>query len=159
MQRLRIDKIDKWDKRFLSLAKFVSSWSKDPSTKCGAVIADSKHRIVSLGFNGYPSDVPDDFTLNIREEKYLRVIHSEVNAILFSNRENMQDCTLYVCPLPPCPNCAGTIIQKGIKRVVSLVENQETIQRWQKKIDISVEMFNYADVSLIVCFANEEGII
>lgn len=30
--------MDKWDQRFLELAKVVSTWSKDPSTKTGAVI-------------------------------------------------------------------------------------------------------------------------
>jgi deoxycytidylate deaminase len=31
--------LDKWDSRFLSLAKYISTWSKDPSTQVGAVIA------------------------------------------------------------------------------------------------------------------------
>lgn len=45
--------MNKWDKRFLELAAFIAEWSKDPSTKCGAVITDGK-QIVSQGFNGFP---------------------------------------------------------------------------------------------------------
>ena len=29
--------MDKWDERYLRLAKEVSTWSKDPSTKVGAI--------------------------------------------------------------------------------------------------------------------------
>lgn len=31
---------EKWNRRFVELAKNVSTWSKDPSTKVGAVIVD-----------------------------------------------------------------------------------------------------------------------
>ena len=33
---------NKWSHRFLDMAALVASWSKDPSTKCGAVITDKK---------------------------------------------------------------------------------------------------------------------
>jgi len=39
-----------WDIRFLDLAKHISIWSKDPSTKVGAVIFDSDKRIVRVAF-------------------------------------------------------------------------------------------------------------
>tara|TARA_R110000787_G_scaffold186397_1_gene297914 strand:- start:2897 stop:3064 length:168 start_codon:yes stop_codon:yes gene_type:complete len=43
----------KWDQRFMELAAFIAQWSKDPSTKVGAVIVDPRNkRIVSTGFNG-----------------------------------------------------------------------------------------------------------
>ena len=45
---------EKWDDRFIELANFVASWSKDPSTQVGAVIANSNtKRVVSMGFNGF----------------------------------------------------------------------------------------------------------
>jgi len=61
----------KWDIRFLDLAKLVSTWSKDPSTKIGAVITDRDNKIVSLGYNGFPKKVADDDRLN--EQYYLQV--------------------------------------------------------------------------------------
>ena len=48
-----IDRQVKWDKRFLELSRHVSNWSKDPSTKVGAIITDGI-KIVSMGFNGLP---------------------------------------------------------------------------------------------------------
>ena len=49
----------KWHKRFIELAKFISNWSKDPSSKVGAVIVDSNKRIISMGYNGFPVGVAD----------------------------------------------------------------------------------------------------
>ena len=48
-----------WDYRFLELAQLVSKWSKDPSTKVGAVIVDKNRRILSVGYNGLPKGVKD----------------------------------------------------------------------------------------------------
>jgi dCMP deaminase len=50
----------KWDKRFMELAKQVSTWSKDKSTGVGAVIVNDKKKVLSLGFNGFPRGVDDD---------------------------------------------------------------------------------------------------
>jgi deoxycytidylate deaminase len=50
--------LDHWDKKYLSIAKEVSNWSKDVSTQVGAVIADSERRIVAVGFNGFPKKSP-----------------------------------------------------------------------------------------------------
>lgn len=67
---------NKWDFRFLDLAKFISSWSKDPSTKVGAVITDWDNRIVSIGYNGFPKNVHDcPNMLEDRATKYLSLIH------------------------------------------------------------------------------------
>ena len=109
----------KWDNRFLDMAKLVSTWSKDPSTKVGAVIVDPSNRLVSVGYNGFPKHVTDNERLLDREKKYDIIVHAEVNAILFANKK-VNGCTLYTWPFQPCPRCAGLIIQSGISRVVSI---------------------------------------
>ena len=43
----------KWHKRYIQLAKEVSTWSKDPSRKIGAVIVGEHCQIISQGFNGF----------------------------------------------------------------------------------------------------------
>ena len=115
---------EKWDRRFLELADHVSTWSKDPRTKVGAVIVDEKKRVVSVGYNGFPrgvDDSPDRY--EDRATKHLFVAHAERNAL--DNAPLMVDeCTLYV-PLVPCNQCAISIIQKGIKRVVSYVPDRD----------------------------------
>lgn len=128
-----------WDQRFLSLAKFISGWSKDPSTKVGCVIADQNHRIVSLGYNGLPTGVSDSSErLMNRELKLALTVHAEVNAILFAG--GVKGCTLYVWPLPPCSHCAAKIIQAGISRVVSVAPDADTASRWGGSTSLAIEI-------------------
>ena len=47
--------LNKWDHRYLLLAKEVGSWSKDPSTQIGAVAVGSKGQVLAQGYNGLPS--------------------------------------------------------------------------------------------------------
>ena len=70
-----------WDRKFIEMAVLVSSWSKDPSTKVGCVIADSDHAQLSEGFNGFPRGIADDARLHEREVKYRLIVHAEANAI------------------------------------------------------------------------------
>ena len=58
----------KWKIRYLKLAKHIASWSKDPSTQCGAVIVNPDNEIISVGFNGFPRGIEDTpLRLNDRE--------------------------------------------------------------------------------------------
>ncbi len=109
-----------WDEDFLRLAQFWADLrSKDPSTTVGAVIADpNSHEIVSIGYNGFPRGVRDDEALlNDRPSKYARVVHAEVNAILFAGHR-ARGMDLYGT-LFPCNECAKVIIQAGIRRVIT----------------------------------------
>jgi len=140
--------MNKWDDRFIEMAYLVATWSKDPSTQCGAVIIDPNKRIVSVGFNGFPKDTSDEPALyENREEKYRRVIHAEKNAILFAQRD-LTNCTLYVVPMPPCSQCAGMIIQSGIIRVISVLPTPEQFLRWKDDIHTSQRMFFEANVQM-----------
>lgn len=137
--------MEKWDGRFLSLAQNVSTWSKDPSTKVGAVIVDNKRRVVSVGYNGFAANVNDnEERYNDRSVKYEMIIHGEINAILFANRD-LSDCTLYTYPFMPCSRCAAIVIQSGIKRVVAPYSDDS---RWKTSFELSQKMFQEANVLL-----------
>jgi dCMP deaminase len=137
--------LQKWDSRFLELAKLIGSWSKDPSTKVGAVIVDDNNRIISVGYNGFPKGVIDDDRLEDRETKYKIVVHGEINAILFANK-SVNGCTLYTSPFEPCPRCASLIIQSGIKRIVAPKNNNT---RWEEDFKISRQLFKEAGIEVI----------
>lgn len=121
----------KWRYRFMELAEFVSLWSKDPSTKVGAVVVSGKE-VLSLGYNGFAPRTPDhDSYLNDREEKYPRVIHAEVNAILRMDRRSRSYMPLqmFVTHMP-CSSCASIIIAAGISEVITNRPSQELLERW-----------------------------
>lgn len=139
-----------WHQRFLDLAEHVASWSKDPSTKVGAVIARPDNTIVSLGYNGFPRGIADDHRLQNRETKYEMVVHAEENALLMA-REPLRSCSIYTWPLPPCSRCAAKIIQSGI----SLVVSPPTPARWRENTAFACQILHEAGVS--VRERNEEG--
>lgn len=108
----------KWDIRFLGMAEEVSSWSKD-HTHVGAVIVRPDHRVVSVGFNGFPQQMPDcQEWYDDRDEKLSRIIHAEMNALLIAER-SVKGCHLYTYPVLSCDRCAVHMIQAGITRFVS----------------------------------------
>jgi len=141
-----------WNKRFINLAKYYANWSKDPSTKCGAVITKGKRQI-SQGFNGLPQGVIDSpERLNNRDVKYPMVIHAEVNAILFA-AQPLHGCSIYVWPMAPCARCAGLIIQSGIKTVFAPKATPEQLERWGAEMEMANRMYYEAGVM----FSNVKG--
>jgi dCMP deaminase len=135
----------KWHIRYLKLARLVASWSKDPSTKCGAVIVNANNQIVSTGFNGFPQGIQDNEDLLIdRNTKLMMTIHAEVNAILFA-RQPLDGCTIYTWPMHACSQCAATIIQSGISHHVT-IDNPN--KRWEASHKIAEVMFNEAKLDV-----------
>ena len=136
-----------WDQRFGEMARLAATWSKDPSSKVGAVITDGK-RIVSLGFNGFPAGTDDDPSIyGNRERKYRRVLHAEQNAISFAKRD-LTGCTIYITH-PPCARCAAQIIQEGIIRVVCPRPDADFLTRWQDDMTEALSMFKEASVAFV----------
>ncbi len=110
-----------WEEYFMTLALVASLKSKDSSTQVGAVISDNKSRkVISSGYNGFPRYLDDNKIPQTRPEKYLYVVHAELNAILHAER-NLFDCSLYVTSFP-CSECMKAVIQTGIKTVIYLNE-------------------------------------
>lgn len=137
---------NKWHIRFLELAEFIAQWSKDPSTKVGAVIVDEKRRIVSTGYNGFAIGVDDsENRLADRAIKYPIILHAEENAMSFA-KQNLDNCSLYVSGLPPCAHCASLIIQSGIKNVYAW--NLDIPERWRDSINLTNQLFCEAGVKL-----------
>lgn len=112
-----------WDAYFMGVAKISGMRSKDPHTQVGACIVDTENKIISIGYNGFPTGCSDDDypwekgNDDPIRNKYVYVTHAELNAILNSKANNLKDCTIYVT-LFPCNECAKAIIQSGIKRIV-----------------------------------------
>lgn len=135
--------MDKWDKRFIDLAQFISNWSKD-TTQVGAVLSSSKgNDFICTGFNGFPENIQDDSTrLSNRDIKYDLMIHAEINCLRKTSAD-LTGCTLYTYPLPPCVRCATEIIQRKISRVVSLKCSNP---RWIESTEKAKELFKEAKI-------------
>jgi len=147
---------EKWDMRFMRMAKMVSEWSKDPSTQCGAVLVDSNKRLISVGYNGFAQNVEDtsERYADRYGTKYKIVIHAEVNAVLFADSYRLQGSCLYTWPFQSCAACAGKMIQVGVKRVVSKepehidLTNANDPNRWERDFVLSKEQFTESGVEM-----------
>lgn len=139
--------VRKWDMRYLNLARLVAGWSKDPSTKCGAVIVDVDNHIVSVGFNGLPRGVRDsESRLTNRHTKYHMIVHAERNAMLFAN-QSLKACTVYTWPFQACSECTSMLIQAGIHRHVSVRSGND---RWAESWGYAIDMMREADVNFFL---------
>ena len=123
--------MDKWDGRFMDMAKLVSTWSScyQENRQVGCVIVKDK-RIITTGYNGAPSGVRSckekgeclRRILNIPSGTHHEIcyaVHAEQIAIIQAAKlgVSVDGATLY-CTHQPCVICAKMIINAGIKRVI-----------------------------------------
>ena len=137
----------KWDLRFIDLARHISEWSKDPSTKVGCVIVGEDREIRSTGFNGFPRgiDAPSE-RLEDRNQKYPMICHAEENAIMHAARIGVSlKGTMAYVTWPPCSRCTRSLIQAGVSEVV-YPSNVQIPDRWQSDFDIASEMMSEAGI-------------
>ena len=137
-----------WGDRYIHLAKEISTWSKDPSTKVGAVVIGQNGEVLSQGYNGFPRSIKDTpQRLKDREKKYNLVVHAEMNAIYNAslNGVSLKGSTLYVYGLPICNECAKGVIQVGIDRVIA-TRPADYNKEWDESIRDAKALFKEAEV-------------
>ena len=137
---------NKWDFRFLELAKSISTWSKDPSRQIGAIAVKNRN-VIAQGYNGFPRGIEDDKDrYEDRDLKYKYVVHAEMNCIYNAsfNGVSLVGSDFYVHGLPVCSDCAKGIIQVGVSRV--FMSYEETPDHWIKSWNLTRSMFDEAGV-------------
>ena len=106
-----------WDRKHFSLALEIAGWSKDPSSKVGALCVSPDMRSLVPGYNGFAKGIEDtDSRLNDKTMKNMLMVHAEINTIINSS-VLLHGWTLFVTKAP-CTGCANAIINAGIIRVV-----------------------------------------
>lgn len=144
MNPLNTDRLLGWSIR---LAEHMAELSKDPSTKVGSVIFDSKRRLVSGGYNGFARGVLDAHDrLDNRDIKYKLVLHAEKNAIMFATAP-LEGCTIVVTH-PCCSQCAAMVVQSGIKHVVWPRPSDNFLSRWGEDLKLTLAQFSEAGVEV-----------
>jgi dCMP deaminase len=149
----------------MDLVNHVSLWSKDSSTKVGAVIVDDEKRIISMGYNGFPTGAEDEVEeRNQRPLKYKWAEHGERNCIYNAARIGVQTkgTTMYVNYFP-CTDCARAIIQGGIKNLyfekIISIERGGNLKdpQWGEDFKVSLEMLLECGVN-ISCVKGDRAI-
>ncbi|MCL2174394.1 dCMP deaminase family protein [Candidatus Saccharibacteria bacterium] len=122
-----------WDEFYMGLALWAAQRSKDPNTQVGACIVDKDGYEVAVGYNGMPIGISDDHITWEREGKYSEtkyayVVHAEANALI-KTRRDISGGTLYATMFP-CNECAKTIANCHLKRVVYLQDKYHDDEIW-----------------------------
>jgi len=120
---------DKWDHRFMEMARLVATWASCNRRKIGAVIVKDK-RVMTTGYNGAPAGVKTCVERGECPRQKMGIpsgqrhelcyaVHAEQNAIIQAAKlgVNIDGATLY-CTHQPCILCAKMIVNSGINRVV-----------------------------------------
>jgi dCMP deaminase len=156
----------KWYRRFAKLAKEVGSWSKDDSTKVGAVVIGPVNReIRTVGYNGFPRKF-DDSIVEYKERplKYFYTEHAERNAIYNATRigVSLDDCWMFSTHFP-CPDCTRGIIQSGISRLVCGEDRSDAgisfVRRNYDSFIHSLEMMDGTGLIVVMISENESKLI
>lgn len=138
-----------WDARFMGLAQFVGSWSKDRSTRVGCVIVGPSNEVRAVGYNGFVRGLDDDDeSRHERPAKYLWTEHAERNAIYHAAQVGIPlgGCRMYL-PWFPCMDCARAIVQCGITELIA-AEPDVTDAKWGGDFRSALEMLSEAQVSV-----------
>ena len=149
-ERENQEKIDKWDNRFMQIAKLVGTWCTCHRRNVGAVIVKDK-RIIATGYNGAPAGVENCLERGYCLRNKLQIpsgtkaavcysVHAEQNAIIQASKLGIavDGATLYVTH-QPCTICTKLIINSGIKKIVYGIEYPD---------EFSLELLKEAKIEL-----------
>ena len=138
--------IDKWQERYLDLARLVATWSKDPSTQVGAVLVGRDRRQIALGYNGFPPGIADTADrLADKVRKYQLTQHAERNVL--DNAQFDPEGGLLVVTFHPCVECAKSIVSKRIGTVMCPKPSDR--EPWKTSAAVACELFSEAGVKVV----------
>lgn len=140
---------DPWYAEALTLAYAEASLSKDPSTQLGAVLLSPAGQIIGVGNNHLAFGTNDSYWHGPKEEKYERVVHAELAAILDAATKGFstQDTTM-VCPWASCSNCAKYMVEAGVMTLVRHIET-DPHSAWTDSIARGDEIMRYGGIEII----------
>lgn len=127
-----------WDEYAIGIAEAVSKKSKDSWNKVGAVILREDKSIASVGYNGFPQGVEEDWSNRDERRKY--VIHAEQNALRYIKPG---DGDVLYCTLLPCGDCIKAIAAYKIKKVIykEVYANDSTALQVAEKMGVELVQF------------------
>lgn len=102
-----------WEEYALSIAETVSRKSKDRWRKVGACILRGDNSVAGVGYNGFPSGMPEDWS--DRDKRRLFVVHAEQNALRYLRPS---EGVMAAVTTLPCNDCLKALKSYGITKIV-----------------------------------------
>lgn len=141
---------DKAIKFFKLALNMASTFSKDTSTKVGAIaIEPNTLQIKSVGYNGLPRKLKETPERWIRPNKYLYVVHAEANMICNASLNGVSLAnSILIVTFHPCNECAKLLIQSGIKMIITKKPDENKLN-WIDSFKIAKELFDELNIEII----------
>ena len=126
-----------WDHYFMDIAYMAASRATCPRRHVGAILVKEK-KILGTAYNGAPAGVADCYEAGcilsqtweeldgkrVQKTHCIRPIHAEQNLLLFTDREDRQNATVYVTD-QPCWTCTNMLANSGIGEIVYRRESRK----------------------------------
>jgi dCMP deaminase len=156
-----------WDETWMAVADTIALRSRCSRAGIGAVVVSANNRICSTGYNGpaarYPRDgeciefCPRAQGLTALDNTYDQCpsIHSELNALLYVDRSQVEGGTIYVSE-SMCMSCAKAVSNSGLSRVVMRQRESDThrkpelVVEYLRSCGIAVAIFSGRDDDALV---------
>lgn len=140
-----------WEEYAIALAKVASLKSKDPYVKVGCALLRHDNTVASLGYNGFPSGVKEDWSNRDERRKYVN--HAEANALRFIKPN---ECKLAATTMLPCNDCLKSLASYGIKKIVynETYERDRSSETIANQFEIEIVKIENIDKILkkLICF-------
>jgi len=145
-----------WAMRFIQLAEIFASYSKDPSTKVGAVAISPDRRIIIPGYNGFPAALQDlPSRLENRDQRLKFTVHAEENvlitlrSLLPPTSPSIKGWTLFTTH-HPCSKCALALLNSPIDTVIysTSPSTADFELRWREDLSVSSDILEEGNIGL-----------
>lgn len=136
---------------FMRVAYEMATYSPDPSTQNGAVLVNREGTIIGAGWNDFPVGVDDKYWHGEKADKYARVVHAEVSAILSAAQNGFSTVdTFLFCPWAACSNCAKHIAAAGVTYLIRHPwKDGTTGNHWADECALGDEILTEANITIV----------
>lgn len=144
-----------WDEYFIDLCNTIAKRSTCDRKHVGCVIVDQQNHILSTGYNGALSGLPDCDTLGhlMIEGHCQRIVHAEQNAICHAARKGvlLEGSKIY-CNTFPCWDCFKLAVAAGIKEILFTGDypskNKDTVLAIAKELE-AISSLNFKGIRML----------
>ncbi len=142
---------DHWFERYITIANEVAKFSKDRSTKVGAILFHPEtHAILLTAFNGMVRGMDDNVeAYHERPLKYATHEHAERNLCYFAARMGLRTDGLGMATtFYPCADCARAIVQAGVITLVTHEPDWDH-ERWGESFKVAELILKAGEVKTV----------
>ncbi|MFZ3054869.1 MAG: deaminase [Minisyncoccales bacterium] len=140
------------NQELLKTAYLEAQKSTNISTQNSALLINDNENIILSAVNSFPNGIKETGERqNDKPTRYKYSVHAERNVIyLAANKGIKTEGLTMVCPWATCTECAQSIIQAGIKRLITHKQALEKSGHWQEDMEFAFNMLREAGVEIIV---------